>query len=427
MIRDQPTGRYIDRDKLHYVDFEGRFFSVRGPSITPRLAAGPARRGRRCQQRPAHCAIAGSSRRLVFVDALDRRVGGSPRHDIRARAVAAGRDPDDVAVLATVDVVLERDRDTALATRERLDASGGPADASSALDFVGTPAESAALLDDVVPERSRRRLRRSARVLPHTLDRARRRGRAPTPARRGACSAAQYDGADPARPLRPRPDRRTATPEQRCRMSRKQIHLAAHFPGVNNTTVWSDPTSGSQTDFASFVHLAQTAERGQVRLLLPRRGAAPPRAPGPHLRSRRRRPARLAHRAGRARRRHRPDRPGGHVEHHVQRALRAGPPVRHARPPERRARRVERGDVTRRVHRRELPARRLPRPRRSLRPAPRSSSSRPGRCGTAGPTTPSWPTRAGVRRPTHRPFTTRQSSRSTGRSTCRGARRAIRC
>ena len=43
----------------------------------------------------------------------------------------------------------------------------------------------------------------------------------------------------------------------------KQIHLAAHFPGVNNTTVWSDPESGSQTDFASFVHLAQVAERGK--------------------------------------------------------------------------------------------------------------------------------------------------------------------
>ena len=43
----------------------------------------------------------------------------------------------------------------------------------------------------------------------------------------------------------------------------KQIHLAAHFPGVNNTTVWSDPSSGSQTDFASFVHLARTAERGK--------------------------------------------------------------------------------------------------------------------------------------------------------------------
>jgi len=43
---------------------------------------------------------------------------------------------------------------------------------------------------------------------------------------------------------------------------RKRIHLAAHFPGVNNTTVWSDPRSGSQIDFASFVHLARTAERG---------------------------------------------------------------------------------------------------------------------------------------------------------------------
>lgn len=44
---------------------------------------------------------------------------------------------------------------------------------------------------------------------------------------------------------------------------RKQIHLAAHFPGVNNTTVWSDPASGSHIDFGSFVHFAQTAERGK--------------------------------------------------------------------------------------------------------------------------------------------------------------------
>ncbi|WP_378739308.1 NtaA/DmoA family FMN-dependent monooxygenase [Nocardia brasiliensis] len=43
---------------------------------------------------------------------------------------------------------------------------------------------------------------------------------------------------------------------------RKRIHLAAHFPGVNNTTVWADPASKSQVDFESFVHLAKTAERG---------------------------------------------------------------------------------------------------------------------------------------------------------------------
>jgi FMN-dependent oxidoreductase (nitrilotriacetate monooxygenase family) len=43
----------------------------------------------------------------------------------------------------------------------------------------------------------------------------------------------------------------------------KQIHLAAHFPGVNNTTVWSDPEAGSHIDFSSFVKLAQTAERAK--------------------------------------------------------------------------------------------------------------------------------------------------------------------
>ncbi|HTJ33820.1 MAG TPA: LLM class flavin-dependent oxidoreductase [Dactylosporangium sp.] len=40
VIRDAPTGRFIDRDKLHYVDFTGRHFSVRGPSITPRPPQG---------------------------------------------------------------------------------------------------------------------------------------------------------------------------------------------------------------------------------------------------------------------------------------------------------------------------------------------------------------------------------------------------
>jgi len=44
---------------------------------------------------------------------------------------------------------------------------------------------------------------------------------------------------------------------------RKQIHLAAHFPGVNNTTVWSDPEAGSHIEFSSFVKLAQTAERAK--------------------------------------------------------------------------------------------------------------------------------------------------------------------
>lgn len=40
VIRDVATGRYIDRDKLHYIDFAGKYFSVKGPSITPRPPQG---------------------------------------------------------------------------------------------------------------------------------------------------------------------------------------------------------------------------------------------------------------------------------------------------------------------------------------------------------------------------------------------------
>ena len=47
----------------------------------------------------------------------------------------------------------------------------------------------------------------------------------------------------------------------------KQIHLAAHFPGVNNTTVWSDPAAGSHIEFSSFAQFAQAAERGKFDFL----------------------------------------------------------------------------------------------------------------------------------------------------------------
>lgn len=47
----------------------------------------------------------------------------------------------------------------------------------------------------------------------------------------------------------------------------KQVRLGAHFPGVNNTTVWSDPASGSHIDFSSFEHLARTAERAKFDFL----------------------------------------------------------------------------------------------------------------------------------------------------------------
>jgi alkanesulfonate monooxygenase SsuD/methylene tetrahydromethanopterin reductase-like flavin-dependent oxidoreductase (luciferase family) len=40
IIKDVATGRFIDRDRLHYIDFTGAYFSVKGPSIVPRSPQG---------------------------------------------------------------------------------------------------------------------------------------------------------------------------------------------------------------------------------------------------------------------------------------------------------------------------------------------------------------------------------------------------
>jgi alkanesulfonate monooxygenase SsuD/methylene tetrahydromethanopterin reductase-like flavin-dependent oxidoreductase (luciferase family) len=40
VVRDYASGRFLDRDKLHYVDFQGETFTVKGPSIVPRPPQG---------------------------------------------------------------------------------------------------------------------------------------------------------------------------------------------------------------------------------------------------------------------------------------------------------------------------------------------------------------------------------------------------
>ena len=105
-----------------------------------------------------------------------------------------------------------------------------------------------------------------------------------------------------------------------------------------------------------------------VRRVLPRRGPAAARAPRPPARPRRRRPARRADRAGRPRRGDHQHRAGRHPEHHLQRSRRPGPPAVHPGPALRRPRRLEHRHHRQRLDRRQLPPRRLPRPRGPVHP-----------------------------------------------------------
>jgi alkanesulfonate monooxygenase SsuD/methylene tetrahydromethanopterin reductase-like flavin-dependent oxidoreductase (luciferase family) len=66
VIRDVATGRFVDRDKLHYVDFVGRYFSVKGPSITPRPPQGQPVVAALAHARPIY-EFASRSADLVFI------------------------------------------------------------------------------------------------------------------------------------------------------------------------------------------------------------------------------------------------------------------------------------------------------------------------------------------------------------------------
>ncbi|MEV5983095.1 LLM class flavin-dependent oxidoreductase [Streptomyces sp. NPDC052114] len=104
-IRDVATGRFIDRDKLHYVDFRGRDFSVRGPSIVPRPPQGhpvvvvdaTAPQARETAARHADVA-------LVRVASADR--ADAARAELRGLAARFGRDPRTLRVLAALVVDL---------------------------------------------------------------------------------------------------------------------------------------------------------------------------------------------------------------------------------------------------------------------------------------------------------------------------------
>ena len=165
---------------------------------------------------------------------------------------------------------------------------------------------------------------------------------------------------------------------------RKQIILAAYFGGVNEHTAWEHPDAGSQIDFDTFRHVAQTAERGRFDYFFLAEGLRAARARRPGVRARHRRPARHPPGARRAGGRHRAHRPRRHAQRDLQRAVRAGPPARDPRPPLGRPRRLERRDELGRLHGAELPPRRLPRPRGPVHARRGVREHRPGAVGLVG-------------------------------------------
>ncbi|MEV5003307.1 LLM class flavin-dependent oxidoreductase [Nocardioides sp. LML1-1-1.1] len=143
-IRDVATGRFIDRDKLHYIDFEGRWFDVKGPSITPRPPQGqPVVAALAHRTEPYR--LVGGSTDLGFV--TPHATGDIAPVLAEISAADTGRD-EPVRVLGDLVVVLDESEQAAVDRLGRLDTVAGEAYRSDALVFTGT----AAGLADLVAE-----------------------------------------------------------------------------------------------------------------------------------------------------------------------------------------------------------------------------------------------------------------------------------
>jgi alkanesulfonate monooxygenase SsuD/methylene tetrahydromethanopterin reductase-like flavin-dependent oxidoreductase (luciferase family) len=144
-IRDAATGRFVDRSKLHYIKFAGDYFSVKGPSITPRPP-----QGQPVVAALGHAAmpyrLIGQAADVGFVTPHNPAEARAIVAEIQAASAQAGRGPETISVLADLVVFLASDARAAAERKARLDELAGQELTSDAAVFTGTPAQLATLL-----------------------------------------------------------------------------------------------------------------------------------------------------------------------------------------------------------------------------------------------------------------------------------------
>ena len=146
-IRDAASGRFIDRSRLHYIGFEGRWFSVKGPSITPRPPQG----------QPIVSALAhnwagyeliGRAADVGYVTPLAAEDARAMVEAVRSEQEASGRAGEILSVFADLAVFLDLDPAVAVGRKASLDELAGEEWKSDALVFMGSPSDLADLLQE---------------------------------------------------------------------------------------------------------------------------------------------------------------------------------------------------------------------------------------------------------------------------------------
>lgn len=142
VIRDLPTGRYLDRDRLHHIDFTGRTFSVKGPSVVPRPPQGQPPVALLAHDEAAF-RLAARCADIAYVTPTDDQDAARIVTALRAAEAQVSRREAPLKILADLMVFLGAD---ATDRQRRWDELAGAPLTSDAKIFAGTPQQLARLL-----------------------------------------------------------------------------------------------------------------------------------------------------------------------------------------------------------------------------------------------------------------------------------------
>jgi alkanesulfonate monooxygenase SsuD/methylene tetrahydromethanopterin reductase-like flavin-dependent oxidoreductase (luciferase family) len=130
---------------VHYIDFEGRWFSVKGPSITPRPPQGQPVVSVLAHV-PLAFQLAVRSADVVFTTPTNAESARSIVDTLRTLEADVSRTERPLKIFADMVVFLDEDAARAARRKDRLDERDGRPFRSDAFVFVGTPSDLADLM-----------------------------------------------------------------------------------------------------------------------------------------------------------------------------------------------------------------------------------------------------------------------------------------
>lgn len=146
IIADKASGIFADPDKVHRLDYEGKFFKSRGPLSVPRspqghpviLQAGQSGRG---------LAFASRWAELVFAKYPTLENGKKQYRTLKDGIASAGRDPDSVRIAPELKIIVAETESLAREKRDEIASMSRPIDGLTMMgetlniDFSGRPYE----------------------------------------------------------------------------------------------------------------------------------------------------------------------------------------------------------------------------------------------------------------------------------------------